>query len=109
MSHPATSASPPSGGRIPQSIRRVVVFPEASGPTSANISPVFTSRFKRLTAVSEPKVLVKWVVWMESIFTQMSNAKIPACGRQANVKGMSKLQIQNDGFPRTAHSHGGGT
>ena len=115
MSHPATVASPPSGGRIPQSIRSVVVFPEASGPTRPKISPVLTSKFRSLTAVNDSKDLVRWVVWMDSIGVS-SKLQAPASAEAASRR-QAKYQINSSAknskfqtpslFPSSLRGEGG--
>src|SRR3990172_4597507 len=55
---PATRASPSVGGRIPASIRSVVVLPAPSGPTRPNRSPRGIAKLSRSTAVTGPKARV---------------------------------------------------
>ena len=46
---------PAVGGRMPQSMRMVVVFPEPFGPRKPKISPCVTSNEIRSTATRDPK------------------------------------------------------
>jgi len=76
---------------MPHSIRRVVVLPEPSGPTRPKISPAATSRFIRRTAFSNPKDLVRWVVWMDNI--------------SLRFKGSRSLGTRIDEYKRRNFSH----
>ena len=63
MSSPATRALPSVGSIRPHSMRRVVVLPAPSGPTSPKISPSATDRFRRSTAVmlaEAPRQIVRF-------------------------------------------------
>src|SRR5664279_739441 len=59
ISTPANSIEPADGGRVPESMLKIVLLPEPLGPIRPRISPCSTLNDTLLTAVKPPNRLTR--------------------------------------------------